>query len=170
MDALEAQAKNGDWNLKVFFAEAYFYEKLEDPRHWANEKCAGRFTHAYVCRAAAERTEAAEIFLREVLEHPDPRFFLLRGRFGESRVRDAYRNTPYTYLNNIPDRSDDPACKEAVHYLKRAVQEEIALSRTKSSCSFARKLGNMAFFGQCILKDKNKASDWFGKASGCPMP
>ena len=175
MDALEAQAKNGDWNLKVFFAEAYFEEKLDSssPRNWMRRPCAKRFTYGHVCRAAAERTEAAEGFLREVLDHPDQRFWQLRGRFGQKRVKDAYPNSPYTYPN-IPDHSDDPACKEGVHYLERAVQEETAptstSTRSGSSCIFARDLAYMASFGKCVPEDKQRTLYWFEKTDGCPVP
>ena len=174
MDALEAQAKNGDWNLKVFFAEAYFEEKLEDPQYWPSKKCAKRFTYGHVCRAAAERTEAAKVFLREVLDHPDQRFWQLRGRFGQKRVKDAYLSAPYKYLSEVTDRSDDPACKEGVHYLERAVQEQTApistSTRSGSSCVFARDLGRMASYGKCAPKDKQRAKYWFEKERVCPMP
>ena len=174
MDALEAQAKNGDWNLKVFFAEAYFEEKLEDPQYWPSKKCAKRFTYGHVCRAAAERTEAAKVFLREVLDHPDQRFWQLRGRFGQKRVKDAYLSAPYKYLSEVTDRSDDPACKEGVHYLERAVQEQTApistSTRSGSSCVFARDLADMAFFGKCMKKDRQKSAEFSMKTDGCPTP
>ncbi len=170
MDALEAQAKNGDWNLKVFFAYAYFNEKLEDPQYWQRKTCAQRFTYGHVCRAAAERTETAESFLREVLDHPDQRFWHLRGRFGQKRVKDAYLSAPYKYLSEVTDRSDDPACKEGVHYLERAIQEEVSLSRSQTSCGFARRLSRLVESGICVPKDEQRANYWFRKSIPCPMP
>ena len=171
MDALEAQARNGDWNLKVFFAYAYFEEKLDSssPQNWMRKPCAKRFTYGHVCRAAAERSKAAAVFLREVLDHPDQRFWQLRGRFGEKRVKDAYPNLSYTYPN-IPDRSDDLACKEGVHYLERAVQEEITSTRMQTSCYFGHQLSGMAYFGQCVPEDKQRASYWSKETGVCPTP
>ena len=165
MDALEAQAKNGDWNLKVFFADVYFEEKLEDPQYWQRKTCAQRFTYGHVCRAAAARTETAESFLREVLDHPDSEFWFWRVRFAEKRLRDAYPNPPYRVP--WPERSNDMACKEAVHYLERAVEGALALKM--KPCDTTERLSNMAWEGRCMPLNRERSAHYSQMTKGCSV-
>jgi hypothetical protein len=161
IDALEEKAKAGDKALKEQFAAAYLYERLAN-QHW-NWGCK-HLPHGHRCRAMAARGETGEKFLREIIDSDDESF---------SRITLMELQADYAHRRLFDARPDfapeHPACREAVRYFERAIENELVWSKGIASCS-ARRLAFLARDGRCMPKNDELSRGLFFKSGGCPKP
>jgi len=159
VDAWEERARAGDWTIKQHFAAAYLYQALAS-EYW--DRGCRHLKHGHFCRALAERRETGRSSLYEIVELPGDgpviRKVLARLQADLARRRVLDARTAFD--------PEHPACREAVRYYERAIENEVAVSKGQS-CS-ARRLGYMTSLGQCVHKNDQLAAEWFRKSGSCP--
>jgi hypothetical protein len=161
-DALKAKANAGDWEIKQLFAIAYLHEYLS---FFSRDQGCKTLKHGGYCRALAEHPKAGRRFLEEIVE--------VDGKAPVYQINLAAFQAQYASYWMTAARLDGydpetPACKKAVRYYERAIENERSVWKGRS-CT-AERLGNMAWYGLCIPIDKEKAADYWKYSHGCPRP
>lgn len=151
VDALEALARSGDWELKKEFAAAHLYEKN------AVYGCA-TLKYGHRCRAMAKHGRAGQKFLREILEaSPNDSNRIAIGSFQEDYA------TSLLIALRPPYAPESEICREIVRYLELAVQN--------GEHCVARELESMAYWGICMEKNLERAKEYralIPPRTGCP--
>lgn len=159
IERLEGKARAGDWAIKQQFAAAYLYEHLAT-EYW--DRGCKHLKNGHLCRALAKRHEAGQQFLYDIVESsgdgPLPHVVL-----AEFQTDFAHR----WMLAARPDFNPaNLACQKAVRYFERAVENE--RNAFKGQSCAARRMADMAWHGQCMSKDIDRADSYTRLAIGCP--
>ncbi|MBK7897918.1 MAG: hypothetical protein IPJ99_00330 [Betaproteobacteria bacterium] len=160
VDAWEERARAGDWTIKQHFAAAYLYQALA-PEYW--DRGCRHLKHGHFCRALAERRETGRSSLYEIVELPGDgpviRKVLARLQADLARRRVLDARTAFD--------PEHPACREAVRYYERAIENEVVMGNGQS-CT-ATRMFEMAWHGQCLSESREQASRYAKLSRGCPQ-
>lgn len=160
-DALEARATAGDWEIKQYFAIAYLHEYLSV---FSRDQGCKTLKHGKYCYALAERPKTGRTFLEGIVELEDkgPIYQATLAAFQAQYA--GYWLTAGRLDGYDPDSA---ACKKAVRYYEKAIENERSTWNGKS-CT-ARQMASLTRLGLCAPKDEQKAAAWGKMSWGCPQ-